>query len=166
MFKSNLPKGWDLNKHYSPVLSDHDKKVRSDKVKQIAAERDEDYYRNLRNGIANRNNTYQAEVNARPEVQAKISKALAGKPKTEEHRQALKSTTANRYGNANYETAHKAGLAKRDKPFHAGQYGTFPSIAEAARQVEETGSLKNAYKKFSKWKKDNPNEYYFIEENK
>lgn len=162
-FKSNLPSGWDLNKHYSPVLSAHDKKVRSDKVKQIAAERDEDYYRNLRNGIANRDNTYQAESNARQEVKEKISKALKGKVKTEEHKQALKSTTTNRYGNADYETAHKAGLAKRDKPFHAGEYGTFPSVAEAARQVEEKGSLKNAYKKFSKWKNDKPDEYYFIE---
>jgi len=84
-FKSNLPKGWDLNKHYSPVLTDHDKKVRSDKVKKIAAERNDEYYENLRNGIANRDNTYQAECNARPEVKAKISASMTGKKKTQEH---------------------------------------------------------------------------------
>jgi hypothetical protein len=165
-FKSNLPSGWDLNKHYSPVLTNHDKKVRSDKVKQIAAERDEEYYCNLQNGIANRDNTYQAECNARPEVKEKISKALTGKPKTEKHKQALKSTTTNRYGDATYKAAHKAGLAKRDDPFHASDYGIFSSMADAARQVEEKGLLKNAYKKFSKWKTEKPEEYYFIKETK
>ena len=79
MFKSNLPKDWDVNKHYSPILSDHDKKVRSEKVKQIAAERGDEYYEKLHNGIANRDNTYQAESNARPEVQAKISASMTGK---------------------------------------------------------------------------------------
>lgn len=111
----------------------------------------------------NRDNSYQAKSNSRPEVKDKISKALAGKPKTKEHKQALRSTTTNRYGNANYEAAHKAGLAKRDKPFHAGEYGIFPSLAEAARVVELEGKLKNAYKKFSKWKKDGVEGYYFIE---
>jgi hypothetical protein len=133
-------------------------------MSKVATERNQDpeYLESLRTGIANRDNTYQAEVNSRSEVKAKISKALAGKPKTEEHKQALKSTTTNRYGNADYESAHKAGLARRDKPFHAGEYGTFPSMSEAARQVEEKGLLKNANKKFSKWKKDKPNEYYFV----
>jgi len=165
-FKSNLPKGWDLNKHYSPILSDYDKKVRSDKVKQIAAERDEEYYKKLQDGIANRDNTYQAESNARPEVQAKISKALKGVPKSAEAKKKYKEVKTNKYGDANYEAAHKAGLAKRDTPFCAGEYGIFPSIAEAARQVEEKGLLKNAYKKFSEWKKEGkkPNEYYFIKE--
>jgi hypothetical protein len=137
----------------------------SETMSQVAIERNQDpeYVEAYQQGMATRDNSYQAVSNARPEVKAKISKALAGKPKTEEHKQALKSTTTNRYGNADYETAHKAGLAKRDKPFHAGKYGTFPSLAEAARQVEENGLLKNANKKFSKWKQDNPVEYYFIE---
>jgi hypothetical protein len=130
----------------------------------VATERNQDpeYLESLRVGIAHRDNTYQAESNAKPEVKAKISKALKGKAKTEEHKQALKDTTTNRYGNADYESAHKAGLAKRDKPFRAGEYGVFPSIAEAARQVEEKGLLKNAYKKFSKWKKENKEGYYFV----
>ena len=165
-FKSNLPSGWNVNKHYSPVLSDHDKKVRSDKVKQIAAERGDEYYEKLHNGIANRDNTYQAESNARPEVKAKISKKLKGVPKSEQAKKKYKEVKTNKYGDANYEAAHKAGLAKRDDPFHAGKYGIFPSMAEAARQVEEKGILKNAYKKFSKWKTENPKEYYFIKEDK
>jgi len=163
MFKSNLPQSWNVNKHYSPILTDHDKKVRSEKVKQIAAERNDEYYKKLHAGIANRDNTYQAETNSKPEVKSKISKALAGKPKSESHKQKLKETTTNRYGNAKYEAAHRSGLEKRDTPFHAGNYGVFPSIAEAARYVEEKGLLKNAYKKFSKWKKDGVEGYYFIE---
>lgn len=163
MFKSNLPKGWDLNKHYSPVLSDHDKEVRSKKVKEVAAKRDEEYYTNLKNGIANRDNTYQAESNARPEVKEKISKSLAGKPKSEKHKEALKSTTTNRYGNADYEAAHKAGLAKRDAPFHAGEYGVFQSRSAAARYAKEQG-LPNALKKFEAWTESKPTEYYFIKE--
>lgn len=85
MFKSNLPKGWDLNKHYSPVIDEHGKKIRSQKLKEVAANRDEEYYSNLKNGIANRDNSYQAECNARPEVQAKISASMTGKKKTKEH---------------------------------------------------------------------------------
>jgi hypothetical protein len=165
-FKSNLPSGWDLNKHYSPVLTDHDKKVRSDKVKQIAAERDDEYYEKLHAGIANRDNTYQAEVNSRPEVKAKHSQNHKGKPKSDAHKASLKATTTNKPGDPNWEAAHKAGLAKRDRPFHAGEYGVFTSIAEAARYVEEKGLLKNAYKKFSKWKKDGVKGYYFLEETK
>ena len=133
-------------------------------MSKVASERNKDseYLEKLHDGIANRDKTYQAESSARPEVKAKISKALAGKPKTEAHKKALKSTTTNRYGDANYEAAHKAGLAKRDDLFHAGDYGTFSSIADAARQVEGKGLLKNAYKKFSKWKNENPKEYYFL----
>jgi len=164
-FKSNLPKDWDLNKHYSPILSDYDKEVRSEKTIEIAKTRGEEYYKKLRKGIANRDNTYQAEVNSRPEVKAKHSQNHTGKPKSESHKASLKATKTNKSGNPNWEAACAAGRAKRDKPFHAGEYGIFPSIAEAARQVEEKGLLGNAYKKFSKWKKENPKEYYFIEVN-
>jgi len=138
----------------------------SETMSQVAIERnqDPDYLESLRIGIAHRDNTYQAESNAKPEVKAKISKSLSGKPKTEEHKQALKSTTTNRYGDANYEAAHKAGLAKRDKPFHAGEYGIFQSRSEAAKYATGQG-LKNALKKFEAWSKSNPEEYYFIDLN-
>jgi hypothetical protein len=129
----------------------------------IKRNKDPEYLESLRTGIAHRDNTYQAESNAKPEVKSKISKSLTGKAKSAEHKKALKATTTNKPGDANWEAAHKAGLAKRDKPFHAGEYGIFASIAEAARQVEEQGLLKNAYKKFSQWKKDNPKEYYLVD---
>jgi len=137
-------------------------------MSKVATERNQDpeYLENHRAAMVQRDNTYQAEVNSRPEVKAKISKALKGKAKTEEHKQALKATTTNKPGDPTWEAAHKAGLAKRDKPFHAGEYGIFPSIAEAARVVESEGKLKNAYKKFSQWKKDGKEGYYFIEETK
>ena len=135
-------------------------------MSKVAKERNQDseYLENLRYGVKhNRDNSYQAEVNSRPEVKAKHSQNHKGKPKSDAHKASLKATTTNKPGDPNWEAAHKAGLAKRDKPFHAGEYGTFPSIAEAARYVEEKGLLKNAYKKFSKWKKDNKEGYYFIE---
>lgn len=133
-------------------------------MSKVATERNQDpeYLENLRHGVKhNRDNSYQAESNSKPEIKAKISKALVGKPKSEEHKQALKSTTTNRYGDANYEAAHKAGLAKRDNPFHAGDYGIFQSRSEAAKYATEQG-LKNALKKFEAWTKSKPDEYYFI----
>ena len=136
-------------------------------MSKVATERNQDpgYLEKLRHGVKhNRDNSYQAESNANPEVKAKISKALSGKPKTEEHKQALKSTTTNRYGDANYEAVHKAGLAKRDKPFHAGEYGIFQSRSEAAKYATGQG-LKNALKKFEAWSKSKPEEYYFIDLN-
>ena len=136
-------------------------------MSKVAKERnlDPEYLESLRYGVKhNRDNSYQAESNSKPEVKAKISKALAGKPKTKEHKQALKSTTTNRYGDANYEAAHKAGLAKRDKPFHAGEYGIFQSRSEAAKYATGQG-LKNALKKFEAWSKSKPEEYYFIDLN-
>jgi hypothetical protein len=139
----------------------------SNTMKGVAAERNQtaEYVEKYQVGMANRDNTYQAESNARPEVKEKISKALKDKPKTNEHKQALKSTTTNRYGDANYEAAHKAGLAKRDKPFHAGEYGIFQSRSEAAKYAIKQG-LKNALKKFEAWSKSKPQEYYFIKEEK
>jgi hypothetical protein len=133
-------------------------------MSKVATERNQDpeYLESLRVGIAHRDNTYQAESNANPEVKAKISKALAGKPKSSEHKKAMKSTTTTRYGNSEYEKAHKAGLAKRDKPFHAGEYGVHASRSEAARFALSKG-LKNALKKFETWTKTKPTEYYFGE---
>jgi hypothetical protein len=164
-FNSNLPKGWDLNKHYSPVLSEYDKEVRRKKAKENSAHRDENYYNAFHEGISKRDNSYQAECNSRPEVKEKISKALKGVPKSKQAKKTYREIKTNKPGDPNWEAACAAGRAKRDKPFHAGEYGIFPSIAEAARQVEEKGLLGNAYKKFSKWKKENPKEYYFIEVN-
>jgi hypothetical protein len=60
----------------------------SETMSKIATERNQDpeYLENLRHGIKyNRDNSYQAESNSRPEVQAKISASLKGKKKDVEH---------------------------------------------------------------------------------
>jgi hypothetical protein len=44
-----------------------------------------EYQTNLKRGCQERDNTYQAISNAKPEVQAKISASLTGKEKTAEH---------------------------------------------------------------------------------
>ena len=147
MFKSNLPKDWDVNKHYSPILSDHDKKVRSEKVKQIAAERGDEYYEKLHNGIANRDNTYQAESNARPEVQAKISASMTGKKKTDEH-------------NAKVAAKNK----ERSKP-SITPWGEFPSRKAAVVWAQENTTIVNIDKKIQAWVKK-PDSGFYYKENK
>jgi hypothetical protein len=147
MFKSNLPKGWDVNKHYSPVLSDHDKKVRSDKVKQIAAKRNDEYYEKLHNGIANRDNTYQAESNARPEVQAKISAAMTGKKKTDEH-------------NAKVAAKNKERAKSIITP-----WGEFPSRKAAVVWAQKNTDIVNIDKKIQAWVKK-PNSGFYYKETK
>ena len=143
MFKSNLPKGWDVNKHYSPILTDHDKKVRSDKVKQIAAERDEEYYKKLQDGIANRDNTYQAECNARPEVQEKISKAMKGKQKSNEH---LAKVTAKN---------------KERSKIIITPWGQFDSRKSAVVWAKENTDIVNVDKKIQKWVKTPDSGFYY-----
>lgn len=133
-------------------------------MRGIASQRGPEHNLAVRRGCnERRDNTYQAETNARPEVQARISQALSGVPKTAEHRQSLKATKTNKPGNPEWEAAHAAGLARRDRPFHAGPYGVFPSLNAAARYVMEQGLLTNAVKKFEKWKKTDPTNYYFEE---
>jgi hypothetical protein len=51
----------------------------------VANQRDDVYNKKLHQGIAKRDNTYQAISNARPEVQAKISETMSGLKKTAEH---------------------------------------------------------------------------------
>jgi hypothetical protein len=143
MFKSNLPKGWDVNKHYSPILTDHDKKVRSDKVKQIAAERDEEYYKKLQDGIANRDNTYQAECNARPEVQEKISKAMKGKQKSNEH------------------LAKVAAKNKERSKIIITPWGQFDSRKSAVVWAKENTDIVNVDKKIQKWVKTPDSGFYY-----
>lgn len=74
-----------LSKNWNFAKTQDDKLRRSQTVKQIAAQRDEDYIKKLHQGIANRDNTYQAIANARPEVREKISASMKGKEKTAEH---------------------------------------------------------------------------------
>jgi hypothetical protein len=153
----------NFNIKYQPVKTEKQKAELSATMKEVAQVRNQNptYIENLHNGISNRDNTYQAEVNSRPEVRAKHRQNQTGKPKSKEHKAALKATTTNRYGNADYEAAHTAGLANRDRPFHAGEYGVFPNRSKAAKYAQSIG-LSNAIKKFEKWTKTRPSEYRFI----
>jgi hypothetical protein len=60
-------------------------KVFSETMSAVAAERGEEYLQALHQGIANRDNTYQAICNARPEVRKKISAKMKAHEKTQEH---------------------------------------------------------------------------------
>ena len=109
-----------------------------------------------------RDNSYQAEANAKPETQARISQALKGRKKTAEHEAKVAESNRAKPSDPNWKAAHAAGLARRDRPFHT-PYGVFPSLNAAARYVTEAGLLTNAVKKFEKWKKTDPANYYFEE---
>lgn len=107
-----------------------------------------------------RNNSYQAVANADPQVQAKISAKLTGRKKTAEHEAKVAASNRAKPNDPTWKAALMAGLAKRDRPFHT-PYGVFPSLNAAARHVTEAGLLTNAVKKFEKWKKTDPTNYYF-----
>jgi len=151
----------DLDK-FDQVLDEHFSNDRSVKMSVVAQTRSKEYYQKQKQGCEQRDNSYQALANARPEVQARIGLKLIGVPKTERHKQNLKTTTTNKPGNPEWEAAHAAGLARRDRPFHT-PYGVFPSLSAAARYVMEQGLLINAVKKFEKWKVTDPANYYFEE---
>ena len=158
-----------INRSQSAFLKKGSKEF-SKTMSKVAVERNQDpeYIENQLNGVRhNRDNTYQAEVNRRPEKRALQSERQKGKVVSQQTRKKLKSIKTNKYGDANYEAAHKAGLAKRDTPFWAGEYSimnnnqSFISRAEAARYASSKG-LQNAVKKFEAWTKTKPEEYYFV----
>jgi Zn-finger nucleic acid-binding protein len=134
-------------------------------MQSVAEQRNQDlnYRTKQKQGCQQRDNSYQAEANARPETKTKISKSLAGRKKTAEHEAKVAASNRAKPTDPNWKAALMAGLAKRDRPFHAGPYGVFPSLTAAARHVMEQGLLTNAVKKFEKWKKTDPSNYYFIE---
>jgi hypothetical protein len=109
-----------------------------------------------------RNNSYQAESNARPEVQARISKSMSQHVRTTEHNVNNAQANVRNAQDPAWHAALMDGLAKRDRAFHT-PYGVFPSLNAAARYVTEQGLLTNAVKKFEKWKKTDPANYYFEE---
>lgn len=85
-----------LNTNWNFAKTQNDKLRRSQTVKKIAAARDEDYIKKLHQGIAQRDNTYQAVCNAKPEVRAKISASMTGKEKTVEHLAKVAAKTQER----------------------------------------------------------------------
>lgn len=113
--------------------------------------------------VVKRDNSYQAERNADPKVQAKISTTMQGRKKTAEHEAKVAASNRAKPTDPKWRAALMAGIERRDRPFHAGPYGVFPSLNAAARYVMEQGLLTNAVKKFEKWKKTDPDNYYFEE---
>jgi hypothetical protein len=163
MNAEEIQKILDLQKEISPIHKKTSRQINST-IRASYRQDDIEYKQKLKQGIENRSTQYQKASNTRPEVRAKISQSLKGVKKTTEHKQKLKQTTTNRYGNDVYEHRHKAGLAKRDRKFHAGEYGIFVNRTQAAIYARSQG-LANAVRKFETWTKTRPEEYYFIENN-
>lgn len=65
-------------------------------MSEIASNRDEEYWRRHQQGVEQRDNTYQAVNNARPEVRERISKSMKGKEKTAEHKEKVAAKTRER----------------------------------------------------------------------
>ena len=116
-------------------------------MSKVATERNQnfEYLENLHNGIANRDNTYQAECNARPEVKAKISQSLKGKLKSDEH-------------NAKVAAKNK----ERSKPIMT-PWGEFESRKAAVIWALENKDIVNVDKKIQKWVKTPGSGYYYVE---
>ena len=106
---------------YQPIKTEEAKKELSKTMKVVASERNQnpEYITNLHNGIANRDNSYQAENNARPEVKAKISKSLKGVPKSEAAKKKYREVKTNKPGD-------NASVARGMATYAAGQgiYGS------------------------------------------
>lgn len=109
----------------------------------VASNRDEEYFEALHKGIAKRDNSYQAECNARPEVQAKISASMTGKKKSAEH--LARVAAKNR---------------ERSKPIQT-PYGQFESRKAAVICMNARGIV-NAGKKLDKFLKTDSNNYFYL----
>lgn len=111
----------------------------------IARNQNPQYQQNHRIGVTvNRDNTYQAECNSRPEVKAKISKALTGKEKTPEH---------------------IAKVAKKSKERGipcVTPFGVFRTGADAGRMFDELKLGLNGKKTVNKYIKQKREGYYQI----
>jgi hypothetical protein len=135
------------NKHNEKLLALAEQKSNDPEfskiMKGVAEQRDEEYFKALRNGIAERDNSYQAECNSRPEVQAKISASMKSKQKTQEHLDKV-----------------AAKNKERSKPIQT-PYGEFPSHRAAAEHMISIG-IPNASRKLDKFLKTDPTNYFYF----
>lgn len=126
--------------------SEHDKANFSKTMSEVAAERNQDptYKENHLNGVRQkRDNTYQVETNARPEVKAKISKAMKGKQKSQDHLDKV------------------AAKNKERAKTIITPWGEFPSRKAAVFWAQENTDIVNVDKKIQAWvKKPNSGFYY------
>jgi uncharacterized DUF497 family protein len=119
----------------------------SETMKQVSEERNQNpkYQENHRIGVTvNRDNSYQAIDNARPEKQAKISKAMTGKEKTPEHIAKVAKKTRER------------GIPC------VTPFGIFRTGADAGRKFDELKLGLNGKKTVNKYIKQKRDGYYQI----
>jgi hypothetical protein len=114
-------------------------------MSEVAVTRNQnpEYLESLRVGIAQRNNSYQAECNARPEVKAKISDSMKGKQKSDEH--LAKVSARNK---------------ERSKPIIT-PWGEFPSRKAAVIWALENTNIPNVDKKIQKLVKTEGSGFYY-----
>lgn len=117
----------------------------SNTMKGVAAERNQtaEYVEKYQVGMATRDNTYQAESNARPDVQAKISASMKGKKKSAEH-------------NAKVAAKNK----ERSKPIIT-PWGEFSSRKAAVIWAQENTDIVNVDKKIQAWVKKPESGFYY-----
>jgi len=137
----------DEQRKISPIHKKSERVINS----TIAASsriKDERAMQNLRDGVKNRrNNTYQKENNSRPEVRQKLSESQKKHKKTPEHLAKVAASNKAKPSDPKYKSALLAGLAKRDRPYLAGEYGAFPNRSAAGRYLKENNLMTNAIKK-------------------
>ena len=133
---------------YQPVKTEEAKKELSKTMKALSIGRNSNpkYLENLHNGIANRDNTYQAESNSNPEVKAKISKSLRENyTKTDEH------------------LAKVAAKNKERSKTIITPWGEFPSRKAAVIYAQENTNIVNVDKKIQAWVKKPGSGFYYKE---
>jgi len=81
---------------YKHAQTKKDNKQFGKTMSNIASNRDAEYKQRHQQGVEQRDNTYQAECNARPEVRERISKSMKGKEKTAEHKEKVAAKTRER----------------------------------------------------------------------
>lgn len=142
------------NKHNPKLLAQAQDKKNNPKfsstMREVAQLRNQnkEYISALADGIANRENTYQAESNSRPEVQEKISKSLKENyTKTEEH--LAKVAAKNK---------------ERSKPIIT-PWGEFPSRRSAVIWAHENTNIVNVDKKIQAWVKKPDSGFYYKDVN-
>lgn len=124
----------DINPEFSEKMSEVAQELRQTVKFQEA----------YRQGIANRDNTYQAEVNARPDKRAATSAKLKGRKKSDEH--LAKVAAKNKERSKRIQTP----------------YGEFESRKAAVVWHQENLDIINVDKKIQKWVTDPASGYHYI----
>ncbi|CAB4166138.1 hypothetical protein UFOVP849_17 [uncultured Caudovirales phage] len=115
----------------------------SEKMSNVSARRGQEYQQLFEQGMAQRDNSYQAINNSKPEVRQRISASMKGRIKSVEHH--------NRIAEKN---------RSRSKPIQT-PWGRFESRKAAVEHAAGLG-IANASKKMDKWLRLQPTEYYYI----